>query len=166
MQELLDNLLIGEVAEISGANLPSLKQWIDRNLIEAPPVIGKHRRFSARHTIQAVVMNELTRLGIRPAVVSRGLPIVTFRFLWYIDTASISVDGRVTMEDCAVRFWLHKGESFVEYFVNIETLPDVIETANLPQYSLIIRFGPIFRSVLTKALAVQRAREQATSNAK
>jgi hypothetical protein len=151
MQQLLDNLLISEVAEVSGAKLPSLKQWIDTGLITAPPVAGKHRRFSARNTIEVILMARLIELGIKASVAGqmavKTAPHVLMHYT--VDWAEQRGD-----EVVMTRPW-----------VLVIGLNDTLCTwgvaeafSHIPGDWLKIELAPVIGGALTRALAIANAR--------
>lgn len=157
MRDLFENLLIHEVVTIAGARRPNVQKWIDNGLVAAPPVVGKHRRFSARHTVQVLLMTELNNLGVKPSAASGWLSQLAGPLLNYVDECVVrNEQGRITLtQDCVLRLWLAPGGRII----NVEQLDDVVRTAGLPQYSLILRCGPVFAAAIRRAEAVREARE-------
>jgi hypothetical protein len=157
MRDLFENLLIHEVVTVAAAKRPNVQKWIDNGLVTAPPVVGKHRRFAASQTVEIILMTELTSLGVRPSAISTWLSHLAYPLLEYIDTCATRGDdgGIILTRDCVLRLFLVKGGNVI----NVVQLGDVVKTAHLPQYSLIMRCGSVFAAALRRARVVREARE-------
>jgi len=156
MRHLFENLLIHEVVTISGAARPSAQKWIDSGLLPAPPVVGKHRRFAAEHTVEMILMAELSALGVKPSAISKWLAQLTYPLLHYIDecAADDGYGGIILTQDCVLRLWLDRGGDVI----NVVQLDDTVKTAELPQYSLVMRCGPVFAAALRRAKVLHQTR--------
>ena len=156
MRDLFENLLIHEVVTIAGAGRPNVQKWIDNGLVTAPPVVGKHRRFAARHTVEIILMTELNSLGLKPSAISTWLSHLAYPLLEYIDECATrgEHDEIILTRDCVLRLFLVRGGNVI----NVVQLGDVVKTADLPQYSLIMRCGPVFAAALRRAEVVREAR--------
>ncbi len=157
MRDLFENLLIHEVVTIADAGRPSVQKWIDHDLVTPPPVVGKHRRFSPKHTLEVILMTEFTSVGIKPSAASKWLSLVASHLLAYIDGCATDdgTGGIILTQDCPLRLFLAKGGDII----NVVQLDDVVKTAELPQYSLIVRFGPILAAALRRARVLREVRE-------
>lgn len=157
MRDLLENLLIHEVVTIAGAARPSVQKWIDHGLVTPPPVVGKHRRFSAKHTLEIILVTEFTSVGIKPSAISKWLALLSGPLLSYIEKCAEDdgSGGIILTEDCPLRLFLTKGGDII----NVVQLDDVVKTAELPQYSLIVRFGPILAAALRRAKVLREVHE-------
>jgi hypothetical protein len=142
---------------IAGAGRPNVQKWIDNGLVTAPPVVGKHRRFAAEHTVEVILMTELTSLGVKLSAISTWLSYLTYPLLEYIDKCATRDEhnGIILTRDCVLRLFLVSGGNVI----NVVQLDDVVQTADLPQYSLIMRCGPVFTGALRRAEVVREARE-------
>lgn len=72
MRKNLDILLSFEVAIVAGVSKPTLQNWVRFGHLSGPPIVGRHRRYSAQHTVEAILMAELVRLGLRGEVAGRA----------------------------------------------------------------------------------------------
>jgi hypothetical protein len=152
MRELLDDLLISEVAVVSGAKLPSLKQWIDNGLITAPPLAGKHRRFSAQNTIEVILMARLIELGIKASVAGHMAVRAAPHVFWhYTDDWSEQRGSEVVM----TRPWV--------LVIDLNTTRCTWGRAEALEYIpgdwLKIELAPVIGGALTRALAIARTRD-------
>jgi hypothetical protein len=68
MKELLNGLLISQVAEVSGANPSNIGNWLRFGQLTRPQLRGKHRRFTSRETIEVILMQALIQRGIKASV--------------------------------------------------------------------------------------------------
>jgi hypothetical protein len=152
MRNLLDDLLISEVIEVSGAKLPSLKQWIDTGLISAPPRSGKHRRFSAHNTIEVILMAHLVRLGVRPSAAGRMVvKSAPFVLHHYTDDWGKVQGNQVVM----TLSWV----LLIDLDSGLCTVGRADAFTHSPANWLKIDLEPVMGGALTRALAVAKARD-------
>lgn len=152
---LLENLLISEVVEIARAKRPSVQQWIDKGLISRPPVVGKHRRFSAENTIEVILMVALNDIGIKPSAATQLIQHIDMaELIEMIDAYSIDFEkGRWSLDgsDCyTTSLALYDAGWRVDhcpYFPRI------------PKFTLIIHASMLLEDALFRALTVWKVSE-------
>ena len=64
MRKYLDNLGLSDVSRLSGAKPTTIKLWLHRKQLDAPPIFDKNRIFAAEHVLQVILMKLLTDRGI------------------------------------------------------------------------------------------------------
>jgi hypothetical protein len=153
MSELLDDLLISDVVSISGAKLETLRKWIDAGFVTAPPIVGKHRRFSAQHTIEVILMVALMQRGMRPSVAGpmavRAAGTVFFHYIYdWAEQRGVEI---VMTLPWSLMVDLRSGLSTIgrsDAFSDLAYRGDWLK----------IDLAPVIGGALTRALAVAKAR--------
>jgi DNA-binding transcriptional MerR regulator len=64
MRKYLDDLELRDVSRLSGAKPTTIKLWLHRKQLDAPPILDKNRIFAAEHVLQVILMKLLTDRGI------------------------------------------------------------------------------------------------------
>jgi hypothetical protein len=74
-----------ELAEIIGADLETVNNWIRRDVISRTPIGGRelrHRLFSAEEVYKTALKNELVKLGIPPSSASDAINALWRQWNW------------------------------------------------------------------------------------